>query len=77
VITFNCGPATHTIQFSVSKAVNLGNVTLDGGGRIVLNAGPNERHFFVGPARCACTTSPCKAAIRSSTAGPSRLRGRR
>lgn len=49
MITFNCGPAVHTIQFSVSKMVNLGNVTINGGGRIVLDAGPNERHFFAGP----------------------------
>lgn len=49
VITFNCGPAVHTIQFTVSKTVNLGNVTINGGGRIVLDAGPNERHFFAGP----------------------------
>jgi predicted outer membrane repeat protein len=47
-ITFNCGPATTTIAFTVVKIANLGDVTLDGGGRIVLQAGANERHFFVG-----------------------------
>lgn len=49
VITFDCGPAVHTVQFTVSKTVILGDVTIDGGGRIVLAAGPNERHFFAGP----------------------------
>lgn len=48
VITFNCGPDAATIPLSVTKIVNLGNVTIDGGGRIVLRAGVNERHFFVG-----------------------------
>jgi len=47
-ITFNCGPAVATIPFSVSKVVNLGNVTIDGGGRIILNANNNDRHFFAG-----------------------------
>ena len=47
-ITFNCGPGTTTISFTLTKIVNLGNVTIDGGGRIVLKAGANERHFFVG-----------------------------
>ena len=47
-ITFNCGPATTTISFTLTKIVNLGNVTIDGGGRIVLRAGANERHFFAG-----------------------------
>src|SRR5690606_23045408 len=27
---------------------NLGNVTIDGGNRIILNAGNNDRHFFAG-----------------------------
>lgn len=48
VITFNCGPAVTTINFTVSKVVNLGNVTIDGGERIILNAGALERHFFAG-----------------------------
>jgi predicted outer membrane repeat protein len=47
-ITFNCGPAVKTINFTVSKIVNLGNVTIDGNNRIVLKAGNAERHFFVG-----------------------------
>ncbi|MFZ2486659.1 MAG: choice-of-anchor Q domain-containing protein [Anaerolineae bacterium] len=49
VITFNCGPNPVTIAFSVAKIVTLGNVTINGAGRIVLKAGNNERHFFVGP----------------------------
>ena len=49
VITFNCGPAAATINFTVFKIVNLGNVTIDGGGRILLNAGALQRHFFAGP----------------------------
>ena len=48
-ITFNCGAAAHTLQFTVAKFVNLGDVTIDGGGRIILAAGNNERHFFAGP----------------------------
>lgn len=48
VITFNCGPNTVTIPFTIAKTVLLGNVTIDGGGRIVLKAGNNERHFFAG-----------------------------
>lgn len=48
VITFNCGPNPVTISFTVAKTVVLGNVTIDGGGRIVLKAGNNERHFFAG-----------------------------
>ncbi len=48
-ITFNCGPAVKTINFTVSKFLNLGNVTIDGNNRIVLKAGNAERHFFVGP----------------------------
>lgn len=49
VISFNCGAAVHTIHLTVFKVVQLGNVTINGGGRIVLDAGPNERHFFAGP----------------------------
>jgi predicted outer membrane repeat protein len=48
-ITFNCGPAVKTINFTDSKFLNLGNVTIDGNNRIVLKAGNAERHFFVGP----------------------------
>ena len=47
-ITFNCGPAVATIPFSVFKTVILGNVTIDGGDRIILNANNTDRHFFVG-----------------------------
>ena len=48
-ITFDCGAAVHTLQFTVAKVVNLGDITIDGGGRIILAAGNNERHFFAGP----------------------------
>lgn len=48
-ITFNCGPAPTTIQFSIVKLVTLGNVTIDGANLITLNAGNNDRHFFAGP----------------------------
>ena len=47
-ITFNCGPAVATIPFSVFKTVILGNVTIDGGDRIILNANNTDRHFFAG-----------------------------
>ncbi len=49
-ITFNCGPAVKTINFTDSKFLNRGNVTIDGNNRIVLKAGNAERLFFVGPA---------------------------
>lgn len=48
VITFNCGQATKTIALTTAKIVNLGNVTIDGGNRIILTAGATERHFFAG-----------------------------
>ena len=48
VITFNCGQATKTITLTTAKIVNLGNITIDGGRRIILVAGANERHFFAG-----------------------------
>jgi len=50
-ITFNCGPAVKTINFTDSKFLNVGtdNVTIDGNNRIVLKAAIAERHFFVGP----------------------------
>lgn len=47
-ITFNCGAAETTIPFSLVKLINLGNVTIDGADRIILNANNNDRHFFVG-----------------------------
>jgi predicted outer membrane repeat protein len=49
VITFNCGPAVATITLSTFKVVNLGNVTIDGDGRIILDANRADRHFFAGP----------------------------
>ncbi len=49
VITFNCGAAVATITLSTLKVINLGNVTIDGGGRIILDANYSERHFFAGP----------------------------
>jgi hypothetical protein len=72
VITFNCGPAVTTINFTVFKVVNLGNVTIDGGERIILNAGALERHFFAGPSPSGCATSPCSRAIRWLAAAPSK-----
>jgi predicted outer membrane repeat protein len=47
-ITFNCGPAVATIPFSIFKTVTLGDVTIDGGDRIILNANNTDRHFFAG-----------------------------
>ncbi len=47
-ITFNCGSGAHTITFSISKTINLGNVTINGGGLIVLAGSSTVRHFFVG-----------------------------
>lgn len=47
-ISFNCGPAVATVPLTLAKIVNLGNVTIDGADRIILNAGNNDRHFFVG-----------------------------
>ena len=47
-ITFNCGPGVATIPFTVFKIIILGNVTIDGGGRIILNANNTDRHFFAG-----------------------------
>ena len=47
-ITFNCGPAMATVPFSAFKTVTLGNVTIDGGGRIILNANNTDRFFFAG-----------------------------
>ncbi len=50
-ITFNCGPALKTIDFTNSKFVNVADVTInvaiDGNNRIVLKANV-ERHFFAG-----------------------------
>ena len=37
-ITFNCGPAAKTITFTIAKIVNLANVTINGGNRIVLQS---------------------------------------
>ena len=48
VITFNCGPASATITFTGSKIVTGGDVTINGNGRIILDAGNTDRHFFVG-----------------------------
>ena len=47
-ITFNCGPGVATVPFTVFKTIILGNVTIDGGGRIILNANNTDRHFFAG-----------------------------
>lgn len=47
-ITFDCGPGNATIPFTLFKVVNLADVTIDGGDRVVLNANNNDRHFFIG-----------------------------
>ncbi|MBK8048108.1 MAG: hypothetical protein IPK16_13870 [Anaerolineales bacterium] len=47
-ITFKCGANPKTIALTVIKVVNLASVTIDGGNRIILKAGNNERHFFAG-----------------------------
>lgn len=56
MITFNCGSAVHTITFTIAKTVNLGNVTINGNNRIILNANTNERHFFRGYRRDVSAT---------------------
>lgn len=43
-ITFNCGPAPHTLTFTVYKEISS-NVTIDGGGQITLD-GNNAAAFF-------------------------------
>ncbi len=45
-ITFNCGPAAHTIVFTSPKAINSA-VTLDGAGRITLSGGDTTSLFTV------------------------------
>lgn len=49
VITFNCGPGVATITLSTFKVMTLGDVTIDGANRIILNANSTDRHFFAGP----------------------------
>jgi predicted outer membrane repeat protein len=46
LITFNCGPAPHTITLTAQKLM-IAATTLDGGGRITLSGGGATRHFFV------------------------------
>jgi predicted outer membrane repeat protein len=48
IITFDCGPAIHTIDLTNTKFLNLGDVTINGNGLIILNANNVDRHFFVG-----------------------------
>jgi hypothetical protein len=45
-ITFNCGAAETTIPFSLVKLINLGNVTIDGADRIILNAKQQRPSLF-------------------------------
>ena len=47
-VTFDCGPALETITLTSTKFINLGDVTINGNGRIILNADNIDRHFFVG-----------------------------
>jgi predicted outer membrane repeat protein len=46
LITFNCGPAPHTIRLTVQKGLIV-NTTFDGGGLITLSGNNLTRHFFV------------------------------
>ena len=45
-ITFNCGPAGHTLLFSAPKNINTGSITIDGDGRIMLDGQNSARLFF-------------------------------
>lgn len=47
-ITFDCGPSEVTIPFTLAKIVTLGNVTIDGDDRVILNANNTDRLFFAG-----------------------------
>jgi hypothetical protein len=78
VITFNCGQATKTITLTTAKIVNLGNVTIDGGGRIILAAGANERHFFAGSRHFpSAQHHPAPGRLRWSAAARSKHPARR
>jgi hypothetical protein len=46
-VTFNCGPAPHTILITSQKSINL-NTTIDGGGKITLDGQDAHRLFDVG-----------------------------
>ena len=45
-VTFNCGPAEHTITFTSSKAI-AANTSIDGGGMILLSGGNSTGLFRV------------------------------
>jgi predicted outer membrane repeat protein len=47
-ITFDCGPSEVTIPFTLAKIVLLGDVTIDGDDRVILNANNTDRLFFAG-----------------------------
>ena len=47
-VTFDCGPAVKTITLTSTKFMNMGDVTINGEDRIILNANNIDRHFFVG-----------------------------
>jgi hypothetical protein len=46
-VTFNCGPALHTILITGQKSINF-NTTIDGGGVITLDGQDAHRLFDVG-----------------------------
>lgn len=46
VIAFDCGSAAHTIYFTSPKNINAGALTIDGGGRIILDGQNAARLFF-------------------------------
>lgn len=47
-ITFNCGINETTINLTTAKFLFLGNITINGNDRIILNINNIDRHFFVG-----------------------------
>lgn len=47
-LTFNCGPAAHTIPLTVQKILLPADITIDGGGLITLDGTDQTRHFFAG-----------------------------
>jgi hypothetical protein len=48
LVTFNCGPASHTIALTTIKVI-ANNTQIDGDGLIVLDMANNDRHFYVAP----------------------------
>jgi predicted outer membrane repeat protein len=48
LVTFNCGPAGHTILLTTTKVI-ANDTQIDGAGLISLDMGDNDRHFYVAP----------------------------